>query len=52
MAYFYHRFASGKFTTMYFPRSYDDHETVFLKNIEWETGGIARGVERYHNDMT
>ena len=52
MPYSYQRFASNKFTTMCFPQTYDERETAILKDIEWETGGIARGVGRYPNVMT
>ena len=52
MPYFYRRFTSGKFTTMCFPQSYDERKTTILKNIEWETGGITRGVEQNPHVMT
>ena len=51
MSYLYQGLAGGKFTTGCSPRTYEECEAVIRKNIEWETGGIARGVERYRNEM-
>jgi len=51
MTYLYQGLAGGKFTTRCSPRTYEEREAAIRKNIEWETGGIARGVERYRNEM-
>jgi len=50
MSYLYQGLAGSKFTTRCSPRTYEERETAIRKNIEWETGGIARGVERYRNE--
>ena len=51
MSYLYQGLAGSKFTTRCSPRTYEERETAIRKNIEWETGGIARGVERYRNEI-
>jgi len=51
MTYLYQGLAGSKFTTRCSPRTYEEREAAIRKNIEWETGGIARGVERYRNEM-
>ena len=50
MSYLYQGLAGGKFVTKCSPRTYEEREAAIRKNIEWEIGGIARGVERYRNE--
>jgi len=49
MIQLYQGLVNSKFTTKFSPRNYEERESAIRKNIEWETSGISRGVERYRN---
>ncbi len=51
MNYIYQGLTTGKFTTKYSPKTYAEREAAIRRNIEWEIGGIDRGVERYRNEV-
>ena len=51
MNYIYQGLTNGKFTTKYSPKTYEERAAAIQRNIEWEIGGIDRGVERYRNEV-
>ena len=52
MSYLYQGLAGSRFTTECSPRTYQEREAAIRKNIEWETGGIARGVSDIATNKT
>ena len=50
--YVYQGLARGTYTTQLSPRTYQEKEEAIRRNVEWETCGIDRGVERYQNELS
>ena len=49
--YIYQGLARGTYTTQLSPRTYEEREAAIRRNVEWETCGIERGVQRYQNEL-
>lgn len=49
--YLYQGLSRGTFTTQHSARTYEEREAAIRRNVEWESGGIQRGVDRYHNEL-
>ena len=51
MNYLYQGLGGGAYVTQCSPRSDQEREQRIEHNIEWETSGIKRGIERYKNEV-
>tara|TARA_Y100000593_G_C4273360_1_gene318616 strand:- start:469 stop:1419 length:951 start_codon:yes stop_codon:yes gene_type:complete len=50
--YLYQGHRIGTYVTQASPRTFEEREEAIRLNIEFETGGIERGVERYKNEIS